>query len=99
VVWTSLYKWVEPVLGSRPMNKLRERALDRLMEHIHYEDENSQYLCLCPVNKALNMVCCWVEDPNSDSFKRHLARIPDFLWLSEDGMKAQVIINFCIFYA
>ncbi|XP_052135938.1 achilleol B synthase-like isoform X2 [Oryza glaberrima] len=90
VVWTSLYKWVEPVLGSRPMNKLRERALDRLMEHIHYEDENSQYLCLCPVNKALNMVCCWVEDPNSDSFKRHLARIPDFLWLSEDGMKAQI---------
>uniref|UniRef100_A0A0E0R9S8 Terpene cyclase/mutase family member n=1 Tax=Oryza rufipogon TaxID=4529 RepID=A0A0E0R9S8_ORYRU len=93
VVWTSLYKWVEPVLGSRPMNKLRERALDRLMEHIHYEDENSQYLCLCPVNKALNMVCCWVEDPNSDSFKRHLARIPDFLWLSEDGMKAQIMRN------
>ncbi|EEC68372.1 hypothetical protein OsI_36509 [Oryza sativa Indica Group] len=93
VVWTSLYKWVEPVLGSRPMNKLRERALDRLMEHIHYEDENSQYLCLCPVNKALNMVCCWVEDPNSDSFKRHLARIPDFLWLSDDGMKAQVYVN------
>uniref|UniRef100_I1R0Z5 Terpene cyclase/mutase family member n=1 Tax=Oryza glaberrima TaxID=4538 RepID=I1R0Z5_ORYGL len=40
--------------------------------------------------QALNMVCCWVEDPNSDSFKRHLARIPDFLWLSEDGMKAQI---------
>uniref|UniRef100_A0A0E0CFD0 Squalene cyclase C-terminal domain-containing protein n=1 Tax=Oryza meridionalis TaxID=40149 RepID=A0A0E0CFD0_9ORYZ len=33
---------------------------------------------------------CWVEDPNSDAFKRHLARIPDFLWLSEDGMKAQI---------
>lgn len=36
------------------------------------------------------MLCCWVEDPNSDAFRRHLARIPDFLWLSEDGMKAQV---------
>lgn len=36
------------------------------------------------------MVCCWVEDPNSDAFKRHLARVPDFFWLSEDGMKAQV---------
>ncbi|CAN6244273.1 unnamed protein product [Urochloa humidicola] len=52
---------------------------------IKYEDVNTQYL-----NKALNMICCWVEDPNSDAFKCHLVRIPDFLWLSEDGMKAQV---------
>lgn len=90
VIWTSLYRCVEPVLSSWPINKLRERALGNIMEHIHYEDENTQYLCICPVNKALNMVCCWVEDPNSDAFKRHLARIPDFLWISEDGMKAQV---------
>uniref|UniRef100_A0ACD5WM01 Uncharacterized protein n=1 Tax=Avena sativa TaxID=4498 RepID=A0ACD5WM01_AVESA len=90
VVWTSLYKCVEPVLSSWPINKLREKALKNLMEHIHYEDDNTQYLCICAVNKALNMVCCWAEDPNSDAFKRHLARIPDFLWLSEDGMKAQV---------
>uniref|UniRef100_A0A0E0CFD6 Squalene cyclase C-terminal domain-containing protein n=1 Tax=Oryza meridionalis TaxID=40149 RepID=A0A0E0CFD6_9ORYZ len=75
-----LYRWVEPVMSSWAMSKLRGRALDRLMEHIHYEDENT----------ALNMVCCWAEDPNSDAFKRHLARVPDFLWLSEDGMKAQV---------
>ncbi|KAG0531673.1 hypothetical protein BDA96_04G042700 [Sorghum bicolor] len=84
VVWTSLYRVLQPV------NKLRERALGNLMEHIHYEDENTQYLCICSVNKALNMICCWVEDPNSDAFKHHLARVPDFLWLSEDGMKAQV---------
>ncbi|KAF8685983.1 hypothetical protein HU200_043911 [Digitaria exilis] len=89
-VWTSLYNYVEPVLSSWPVNKLRGRALGNLMEHIHYEDENTQYVCICSVNKALNMVCCWVDNPNSDAFKRHLARIPDFLWLSEDGMKAQV---------
>ncbi|KAF8692289.1 hypothetical protein HU200_039898 [Digitaria exilis] len=40
--------------------------------------------------KPLNMVCCWVEDPNSDAFKRHLARIPDYLWLEEDGMTSLV---------
>ncbi|KAG2650809.1 hypothetical protein PVAP13_1NG168000 [Panicum virgatum] len=73
-----------------PINKLREKALGNLMEHIHYEDVNTQYICICAVNKALNMICCWVEDPNSDAFRCHLARIPDFLWLSEDGMKAQV---------
>nr|GMD08197.1 dammarenediol II synthase-like [Ipomoea batatas] len=26
------------------------------------------------------------EDPNCDEFKYHLARIPDYLWVSEDGM-------------
>ncbi|WVZ78624.1 hypothetical protein U9M48_026306, partial [Paspalum notatum var. saurae] len=38
---------------------------------------------------ALNMICCWVENPNSDAFKKHLPRIYDYLWLAEDGMKAQ----------
>jgi achilleol B synthase len=36
------------------------------------------------------MICCWIEDPNSDAFKQHLPRFFDYLWLSEDGMKAQV---------
>ncbi|KAK4493087.1 hypothetical protein RD792_018078 [Penstemon davidsonii] len=35
------------------------------------------------------MLACWVEDPNGDSFKKHLARIPDYIWLAEDGMKIQ----------
>lgn len=37
------------------------------------------------------MLACWVEDPNGDYFKKHLARIPDYLWVAEDGMKMQVI--------
>ncbi|EEC72454.1 hypothetical protein OsI_05799 [Oryza sativa Indica Group] len=79
-VWSWLYKWVEPVMSSWAMSKLRGRALDRLMAHPLRRREHA----------ALNMVCCWAEDPNSDAFKQHLARVPDFLWLSEDGMKAQV---------
>ncbi|MED6144976.1 hypothetical protein PIB30_020627 [Stylosanthes scabra] len=35
------------------------------------------------------MVCCWLEDPNSEAFKRHIARVKDYLWLAEDGMKIQ----------
>ncbi|BBG98692.1 hypothetical protein Prudu_008169 [Prunus dulcis] len=38
---------------------------------------------------VLNMLCCWAEDPNSDAFKLHLPRIPDYLWVAEDGMKMQ----------
>jgi len=36
------------------------------------------------------MLCCWIENPNSDAFKRHLARVADFLWVGEDGMKVRV---------
>ncbi|KAL0012883.1 hypothetical protein SO802_007991 [Lithocarpus litseifolius] len=39
--------------------------------------------------KVLNLLCCWVEDPNSEAFKLHLPRIVDYLWIAEDGMKMQ----------
>ncbi|CAK7345821.1 unnamed protein product [Dovyalis caffra] len=38
------------------------------------------------------MLCCWVEDPNSEAYKCHLARIKDYLWVAEDGMKMQAAI-------
>ncbi|KAG5564875.1 hypothetical protein RHGRI_000915 [Rhododendron griersonianum] len=40
---------------------------------------------------VLNMLCCWVEDPNSEAFKLHIPRLYDYLWLAEDGMKMQVL--------
>lgn len=36
------------------------------------------------------MLACWAEDPNGESYKKHLARIADFIWVAEDGMKMQV---------
>ncbi|XP_021317414.1 achilleol B synthase isoform X3 [Sorghum bicolor] len=90
VIWTSVNKIVEPLLNFWPAKMLRDTALKKIMKHIHYEDESTRYLCICPVNKALNMICCWVENPNSDAFKQHLPRIYDYLWLAEDGMKLKV---------
>ncbi|PHT51602.1 Beta-amyrin synthase [Capsicum baccatum] len=59
------------------------------MKHIHYEDENSRYITIGNVEKVFFMLACWAEDPNGDYFKKHLARIPDYLWVAEDGMKMQ----------
>ncbi|XP_024030983.1 cycloartenol synthase 2 isoform X2 [Morus notabilis] len=87
ILWAFLHKAVEPILTRWPGKKLREKSLCTVMEHIHYEDENTRYICIGPVNKVLNMLCCWVEDPNSEAFKLHLPRIYDFLWIAEDGMK------------
>ncbi|KAL5681495.1 hypothetical protein ACJX0J_007880, partial [Zea mays] len=48
---TCLNIFVEPMLNCWPLNKLRERALNHILEHIHYEDETTQYIGLCPVPK------------------------------------------------
>ncbi|XP_057805582.1 beta-amyrin synthase 2-like isoform X2 [Salvia miltiorrhiza] len=89
LLWDGCYVLTEPLLTRWPLNKLREKALDVTMKHIHYEDENSRYMTIACVEKVLCMLACWVEDPNGDYFKKHLARIPDYLWLAEDGMKMQ----------
>ncbi|RZB98306.1 Beta-amyrin synthase [Glycine soja] len=90
LIWDSLYIFTEPLLTRWPFNKLiREKALQVTMKHIHYEDETSRYITIGCVEKVLCMLACWVEDPNGDAFKKHLARIPDYLWVSEDGMTMQ----------
>lgn len=89
-IFYCFHKFVEPVISSWPTNKLRERALSKLMEHIHYNDETTEYITICPVDKALSMICCWVENPNSYALKQHLPRVYDYMWLAEDGMKAKI---------
>ncbi|XP_010537756.1 PREDICTED: camelliol C synthase-like isoform X2 [Tarenaya hassleriana] len=89
-LWDCLYVFTEPFLLCWPFNKLlREKALQAAMKHIHYEDENSRYITIGCIEKVLCMLACWVEDPNGDHFKKHLARVPDYLWIAEDGMKMQ----------
>lgn len=74
-----------------PFSLLREKALEKDMEHVHYEDINTHYLNMGVIEKVLNMFACWAEDKSSDAFKYHLARIPDYLWIAEDGLKVQNI--------
>ncbi|GER29961.1 cycloartenol Synthase [Striga asiatica] len=59
ILWASLHKVVEPIMLNWPGKKLRERALNTVMEHIHYEDENTRYICIGPVNKGYNGSQLW----------------------------------------
>ncbi|XP_057447337.1 cycloartenol synthase-like [Lotus japonicus] len=89
ILWGLLHHVGEPLLTHKLFSRLRQKALHHVMEHIHNEDEASNYICIGPVNKVLNMICCWLEDPNSQAFKYHISRIKDYLWVAEDGMKMQ----------
>lgn len=89
LIWDSLYTFAEPFLTRWPFNKLREKALETTMKYVHYEDENSRYITHACVEKSLCMLACWIEDPDGDYYKKHLARIPDYIWVAEDGIKMQ----------
>ncbi|KAH9716421.1 Camelliol C synthase [Citrus sinensis] len=89
LLWDTLYYVVEPIFNRWPFKKLRNKSLEVAMKHINYEDEASRYITIGCVEKPLNMLSCWVEDPNSDYFKKHLARISQFFWVGEDGMRVQ----------
>ncbi|GAB4817280.1 hypothetical protein N2152v2_004326 [Parachlorella kessleri] len=85
VLWWTLYQAEGLLVGS----SLRRKAVAECMRHIHYEDENTRYVDIGPVNKVLNALACWLEDPDSEAFKQHLPRLQDYLWVAEDGMKMQ----------
>ncbi|KAK7261217.1 hypothetical protein RIF29_27522 [Crotalaria pallida] len=89
VLWGFLHHVGERIIKWWPFSMVRERALETAMKHIRYEDENSRYLCIGSVEKVLCLIARWVEDPNSEAYKLHLARIPDYFWLAEDGLKIQ----------
>ncbi|KAJ1253572.1 hypothetical protein BS78_K232500 [Paspalum vaginatum] len=88
--WAFLHKFVEPIMFHWPGRKLREKALAMAIRHVHYEDECTHYINLGAVPKALSMLACWIEDPDSEAFKCHIARVYDYLWVAEDGMKMQI---------
>ncbi|XP_057401560.1 lanosterol synthase isoform X1 [Balaenoptera acutorostrata] len=69
---------------------LRQRAIQKLYEHIAADDRFTKYLSIGPISKTINMLACWHrEGPASSAFQEHLSRIPDYLWLGLDGMKVQ----------
>nr|WGT93812.1 taraxerol synthase [Codonopsis lanceolata] len=89
LLWNSLHYVTEPIMKCWPFTKLRERAVKRAVELMRYEAEETRYITIGCVSKSLQMMCWWAEKPNGDEFKHHLARVPEYLWMAEDGMKMQ----------
>eukprot|EP00762_Andalucia_godoyi_P007982 ANDGO_03489.mRNA.1 Cycloartenol synthase len=68
---------------------IRQRALAFTLDHIKHEDETTRFIDIGPVNKTINMLSVWYAEGNSEHFKKHVDRLFDYLWLSDDGMKMQ----------
>lgn len=87
MAWGFFYHVGERILKCWPFAMLRQKALETTVNHIRYEDENSKYLGIGVVNQVLCLLAHWAEDPNSKAYQLNLARIPDYFWLAEDGLK------------
>ncbi|KAJ3175039.1 Lanosterol synthase (Oxidosqualene--lanosterol cyclase) [Irineochytrium annulatum] len=87
---TKILDFLNGILGiyeNIPNSWIRNMALDEALRQIRYEDENTKFLDIGPVNKVMNMIVMWVVDgPDSDSFRSHCARNQDFMWKGREGM-------------
>ncbi|KAJ6945531.1 hypothetical protein NC651_000554 [Populus alba x Populus x berolinensis] len=53
--WDAIYTFGEPLLNRWPFNKLREKALNKTMDYIHYEDESSRYITIGNSEKVTHL--------------------------------------------
>lgn len=68
----------------------RSKAVVFMLDYINAEDEQTNYINLGPVNKAMNsLVVYHAYGKDSVQFEQHQLRWYDYLWLAEDGMKMQ----------
>ena len=69
------------------VDPLKQRAESYTYQLIQYEDENTDFGCLAPVNSPINTICRYITDgPESHAFRRHIERLDDFLWMKDEGL-------------
>ncbi|XP_019178856.1 PREDICTED: dammarenediol II synthase-like [Ipomoea nil] len=86
LLWNTLQYCTEPFMSLWPFKKIRGMAMKKAIELMRYEAEETRYITIGCIEKSLQMMCWWAEDPNCDEFKYHLARLLEYLWVAEDGM-------------
>ena len=74
-------------------NYVRKKGLEFSVEYMKAEDLQTNFIDIGPVNKVLNMLSMYAtRDGNEDGdllVEKHMARVRDYLWVAEDGMKMQ----------
>jgi len=70
---------------------VRSKGLKFAFEYIAAEDLQTNFINIGPVNKVLNLLSAFSEYQHLSHpiIQNHMMRIPDYLWVAEDGMKMQ----------
>ena len=77
-------------------NHFRKQGLDFSVRYMKAEDLQTNFIDIGPVNKVLNMLSMYHfynssgdKDEGEPIIDKHMARVRDYLWIAEDGMKMQ----------
>ncbi len=73
----------------RHSRALRGRAQNFVLEQIGYEDRNTDYICIGPINKLYHTLVWYFVDRDGPELARHIERLSDYLYQAEDGLKMQ----------
>lgn len=74
----------------QPFKKaVRNLGIAFSLDYMHAEDLQTNYIDIGPVNKVLNMISMYhsTGDIHHSHVVNHLARVQDYLWVAEDGLK------------
>ncbi|KAL1625690.1 Lanosterol synthase erg7A [Diplodia seriata] len=70
-------------------NALAKRAEDWVWRLVEYEDHNTGYNNLAPVNAPMNLLCCYIQEgPDSYSVRKHRENLLIYFWVKNEGMLA-----------
>ncbi|GKY94922.1 hypothetical protein MPSEU_000457100 [Mayamaea pseudoterrestris] len=71
---------------------VRRRGLAFCVDYMAAEDQQTNYIDIGPVNKVLNMISAYHAtggDAHHVTLLNHFARVSDYLWLAEDGLRVK----------
>lgn len=85
------YRMLRPFLNLYDkihIKRWRKKAYIYIQDYLEHEDNHTNYINIGPVNQAINSICAWdIFGKDSVSFKQHINRWGDYLWVAEDGVK------------
>ncbi len=73
-------------------NFIRKKGLIFSKDYMAAEDLQTNFIDIGPVNKVFNMISAFHASGNDIdhcTVQNHMMRVPDYLWLAEDGLKMQ----------
>lgn len=76
-------------IDRRSPRALRQLAMRRILKRIRAEDENTDAICIGPINKMLHALIWHEVAPSSQLAKRHRQRMRDYLWETNAGVHIQ----------
>jgi squalene/oxidosqualene cyclase-like protein len=88
-IWRAV-SWCLALYERFHVGVLRKHGMEFAKRYLDAEDSQTNYVCIGPVNKAFNMLCAAiVHGKSSPQFEQHAARLRDYLYVAEDGMRVQ----------